>query len=444
VELGSTIFRVGGFATRQLYSDQDEQLFDAMRPVVLNAIEDIVARPDLADRSVFLTLQNIPDDKRKAEADFWRDFERDHPRILGALLDGVARGLRQLPNTRLDRKPRMADFAMWATACETAFWKAGTFAQAYGQNREEAVTTVIEADLVATAVQKFIAERPDLEEQPTLVAQRGVWCGASSNLLGALKMAVGEDQAKQKEWPQNPRALPGYLRRAAATLRKVGIEITFDRTSGGSSGGKRTRTITIASLGRGDDRPHRPDRPQTQDINDIGGDGGGDDSGGDGVTVPPTVPTNSLKSKPRDGGDDRDVNLPTQTGKMSTRTAKPKCDEPPPLETCANCGRADGAVYQMADMTGASRFDPNGQPEDAPSVYLHEACAQPFFAAARSNGQAGQSNGQGEGTTASVQFMITQEVKRRLRICGYSDEQIANMTPQQAHDILARQGWQAG
>ena len=40
----------GGFAVRQLYTDQDEVIFDAPRPVILNGIEDIVTRPDLADR----------------------------------------------------------------------------------------------------------------------------------------------------------------------------------------------------------------------------------------------------------------------------------------------------------------------------------------------------------------------------------------------------------
>jgi hypothetical protein len=50
----------GGFAVRQLYTDQDEVLFEAARPVILNGIEDIVERPDLADRAVFLTLEPIP------------------------------------------------------------------------------------------------------------------------------------------------------------------------------------------------------------------------------------------------------------------------------------------------------------------------------------------------------------------------------------------------
>jgi hypothetical protein len=45
---------------------------------------------------------------------------------------------------------------------------------------------------------------------------------------------------------------------------------------------------------------------------------------------------------------------------------------------------------------------------------------------------------QDQGTTASMPFMLTKEMKRRLRVCGYSDEQIAHMTPQEAHDILGQ------
>jgi len=220
----------GGFAARQLYSDQDEALFDAMRPIVLNGIEDIIGRPDLADRAIFLALKNISDEKRRPEKKFWEDFDAAHPCILGALLDGVAHGLHKLPGIRLDRTPRMADFATWATACETAYWQAGTFAQAYEQNREDAIGTVIEADLVATAMQMFMAVRTQ-------------WEGTATDLLGALKKEVGEDQAKLKEWPSTPRSLSGRVRRQAATLRRVGIDITLDDKSPDR---KRTRLIKLA------------------------------------------------------------------------------------------------------------------------------------------------------------------------------------------------------
>jgi len=219
----------GGFGTRQLWTDQDEVLFDGQRPIILNGIEDIVTRADLADRALLLTLEPIPKGRRRSEKDLWAAFEAEHPRILGALLDAVVEGLSRLPDTRLDELPRMADFALWATACETAIWDAGTFWKAYCGNLDEAVEDVIEGDPIAAAVR-------------TVMATRTVWTGTASDLLGALGDAAGERIAKSKTWPDNPRALAGRLRRAATFLRKIGIEIGFER-----EGRARTRTINITA-----------------------------------------------------------------------------------------------------------------------------------------------------------------------------------------------------
>jgi hypothetical protein len=219
----------GGFAVRRLYTDQDEVLFDAARPVILNGIEDIVTRPDLADRAILLTLDAIPEERRRPEQELWSAFEMERPGILGALLDAVVHGLRQLPHVHLGRLPRMADFALWATACETALWSAGTFWSAYCGNRDEAMEGVIDADPIANAV-------------CAVMATRTMWTGTASDLLGALAEAAGERVAKSKTWPDNPRALAGRLRRAATFLRKIGIEISFSR-----EGRARTRTIHIAT-----------------------------------------------------------------------------------------------------------------------------------------------------------------------------------------------------
>jgi hypothetical protein len=78
----------GGFAVRQLYTDQDEVLFDASRPVILNGIEDIVTRPDLADRAIFLTLEPIPENRRRPEKELWAALDMARPQLLGVLLDG--------------------------------------------------------------------------------------------------------------------------------------------------------------------------------------------------------------------------------------------------------------------------------------------------------------------------------------------------------------------
>jgi len=126
----------------------------------------------------------------------------------------------------------MADFALWASACETALWPSGTFWSAYCGNRDEAVDGVIDADPVAAAVRAVMTERTE-------------WTGTASDLLGALAEMAGERVAKSKTWPDSPRALSGRLRRAATFLRKIGIDIGFER-----EGRARTRTIRITTAGK--------------------------------------------------------------------------------------------------------------------------------------------------------------------------------------------------
>jgi hypothetical protein len=220
----------GSFATRQLYTDCDEVLFQAARPTILNGIEDIVCRSDLADRAIFLALEPIADERRRTERQLWREFEAVRPRILGALLDTAAHGLRRLSRVRLECSPRMADFALWATACETAFWPPGTLLRAYNANRRAAIEGVIEADPVAA----FVRE---------IMALRSTWAGRASDLL-RVRIGAGEDVPDRTAgWPRNPRALAGRLRRCQTFLRTVGIDITFTRE--GRTGNRMIRMTSL-------------------------------------------------------------------------------------------------------------------------------------------------------------------------------------------------------
>jgi hypothetical protein len=216
------------FGLRQLYTDQDEVLFQATRPVLLNGIEDVVSRPDLGDRAIFLTLPPIAEHRRRPERSFWDEFEIARPRILGSLLDAVAHGLRKLPGIRLGQLPRMADFTLWATACETAFWSAGTFGRAYHANRRAAIEDLIDVDPVAARVRE-------------LMTNRQTWTGSASDLLRA---GAGDTfSGPSAGWPNNPRALAGRLRRAQTFLRTIGIEMIFRREG---RGGARTIKISAA------------------------------------------------------------------------------------------------------------------------------------------------------------------------------------------------------
>jgi hypothetical protein len=233
----------GGFGTRELYSDADEKIFDAMRPVMVNGIEDLAVRPDLLDRAITLTLPSIPDEERQDEKTLWRHFNEVQPGVLGALLDAVCAGLANLPRTRLMSMPRMADFAQWVVACEPVLpWKAGAFLAAYGENRGAANALALESAVIGAPVL-------------ALVDGRGQWGGTAKELLSELESHYTDDATrKRKDWPAGPRKLAGDLRRLAPALRREGIDVTFDREPGG-------RRRRIISLERADKAPSRPSPP---------------------------------------------------------------------------------------------------------------------------------------------------------------------------------------
>jgi hypothetical protein len=129
--------------------------------------------------------------------------------------------------------PLMADFALWATACETSLWSAGTFARAYAGNRRVAIEDAIDADPVAACVRELMVERPS-------------WTGSAADLLRASadysRSRIGTDRTG---WPRNPRALAGRLRRAQSLLRAMGIELGFARE--GRAGSRMIRISTTAT-----------------------------------------------------------------------------------------------------------------------------------------------------------------------------------------------------
>jgi hypothetical protein len=177
-------------------------------------------------------LAPIAERQRRPETALWREFELARPHILGALLDVAAHGLHMLPQARRQRLPRMADFAVWATACESAFRPAGTFEIAYYKNRREAIENMVDADPVAALVRELMADRAQ-------------WTGSASDLLLAGTNVAGNPMIWNRSgWPKSPRALAGRLRRAQTFLRTLGIEIVFGR-----EGRLGTRTIRITAIG---------------------------------------------------------------------------------------------------------------------------------------------------------------------------------------------------
>jgi hypothetical protein len=222
----------GALTKRELYSDDDETIIEAVRPTIVTSIADIVTRGDLLDRAIAVTLPVLPESDRLPEAELWRRYDAAMPGILGALLDGIASALARERAIVIDALPRMADWAVWVTAAEPALgWPEQSILSAYRTMRGTAIEATLDGDPLSVAVLGL--SRP--------------WEGTAAELLTRLTPAG----RLPRGWPESPRAMSAALRRLAPGLRRLGIEVSTYKEAG--TGGRR-----LIAISRSEDGPDRP------------------------------------------------------------------------------------------------------------------------------------------------------------------------------------------
>ncbi len=233
----------GGFSTRELYSDQEEIIFEARRPVIVNGIEELLTRGDALDRALLVYLDEISDEDRLEEEEFWQAFEAARPRILGALLDAVVGALARRRYVRLESKPRMADFARWVVAAEPDLGlEDGAFMRAYQANRRAANEIALEANQMGAVIGELVEKNG------------GSWEGSATELLAAINEVASEDLQRLREWPKTATAMGNVVSRLTPNLRSTGLMISRER------GGARRR-IVLQKLEQGGKGPSLPSQP---------------------------------------------------------------------------------------------------------------------------------------------------------------------------------------
>ncbi len=256
----------GGIATRTLYTDTDETILDVQRPAILNGISDLTNRSDLLDRAILSTLPRIAETHRETESEFWQRFEERRPYIFGAFLDALSTGLRRQSSVLLAGRPRMADFAVFATAAEPSLGLAdGEFMAAYEGNRMAAHEAALDGSQVAQELLRFLDR----------LGPAG-FSGEPSELLRILNQGRSDNRAPAG-WPLGPRHLTSVLSRLAPNLRAVGIEVITGHDAGRAHGGRRRIVVrkvgeaTVTTVTNAIPKPLQPElrlvAPQPFDVN---------------------------------------------------------------------------------------------------------------------------------------------------------------------------------
>lgn len=213
-----TLATGGGFAARALYSDDEESVIEAKRPIILNSIPPVVTAQDLTDRAICLELPRI---SYKEEMSLEKEWLAAMPLIFGGLLDLFVETLKRMPKIKLTNPPRMADFTRLGEAMMQSQGKPdGEFTKLYRANLNEGVNRALESSPAAVALCEFARKYPEGKE---------VFYGTVQGLLTKLI----DYRHDSENWPRSAKGLADALKRQIPALTLMGVSVEF------SSGTKR-------------------------------------------------------------------------------------------------------------------------------------------------------------------------------------------------------------
>jgi hypothetical protein len=205
---------------RRLYTDDEDVIIELRRAAILNGINVPTERGDVLDRSLVVELERIPDGERKTEEQLWELFEREHPRLLGALFDTLSKAIAIKPSIGLSRRPRLADWGEYAAAVYEAMgWGAETFLDDWDEVVRVQNQATLDGSPVAQAIIKFMENRDE-------------YTATSSEMHSKLKVVaaqLGVDVDRDKAWPKSARWLWRRIKEVLPLLVAAGIEASRGR-----------------------------------------------------------------------------------------------------------------------------------------------------------------------------------------------------------------------
>lgn len=242
-----------GLSKRALYTDADEHVLEATRPVLITGISLGLLRDDLADRALTLNLERIEDTERKPERELLAEFEHIRAKTLGVLLDAAVTALANLETTsrELPQLPRLADWAIWAEAAAPALGlKRGEIVEATFAVQAGLEQDLLDNDPVARAILELTLTFSEGERREY----------TTSELLKELETAAGlaDSNRKPEGWPKTAAGLGKHLPRLQTALRGAGVAVRGTRDP-------RTKNLrwSVCLENRGEQPPQPPQPPQT-------------------------------------------------------------------------------------------------------------------------------------------------------------------------------------
>jgi hypothetical protein len=236
---------------RQLYTDDDDIIYELKRAVLLNSINPPSERGDVQDRLLPLELERISEERRRPEEEMWARFAEIHPKLLGDMFDVLAETLAVIEQGMyLWRSPRLADWGKYAAAVYVAVgWSVVQFLDDWDEVVERQTSAALEGSPIGQAVIRFMEDNEH-------------WRGTGAELLPKLEKVVEEKVTKEKEWPKSSRWVWKRIKEVVPSLSVAGIETKYHPIKQ-QSNEIELRRSRISNGSNGSNGSNRVDKPDS-------------------------------------------------------------------------------------------------------------------------------------------------------------------------------------
>ena len=198
-------------AKRKLYTDSDQIVLNLHNLVVLNGIDIVPFKSDLAERSLLFELQPISKEQRKTDDEFWSDFNRDRPEILGAIYDTLSKAMGLLLTVQRKGLHRMADANVEMIAIAMALgYTQVEFQKILDSNKKKLQEAYNQMNPFVDFVVNYMWGKSDVN-----MAADALYRDMQSKIVGSAKF-----------FPESPSALSRKLNQEKEALLSVGYEFS--------------------------------------------------------------------------------------------------------------------------------------------------------------------------------------------------------------------------
>jgi len=198
-------------ARRKLYTTSEQVLLTLRNIVIINGLNAVPRKSDLAQRSLIFELQPIDASLRKSDSAFWAAFNKDKPKILGAIFDTLVKAMNIFPTLKFEKRHRMASCYEEMVAISLALGISQTkFDQLLLQNNNR-MQELRADDPFVDAIRDFMRDKKELTDSVS-----NVYTAVRDSLVGS-----------SRNFPLSPSAFSRRLNDERESLWTTGIEFVI-------------------------------------------------------------------------------------------------------------------------------------------------------------------------------------------------------------------------